>query len=104
MASRSDGFAVPGTIYLLHFEVALQRAGTVGVQHYLGWCLEGEEERRLCEHTKGQGARITAAAGRLGQLLLARSWAGDRYLERRMKRRGRFRDLCPICQEGLALP
>lgn len=78
-------------IYLLHFDGgALARRGTRGARHYLGYCADGEVERRLAEHRAGKGARITAAASRAGlALVLVKTWAGDRARERH----------CAICRD-----
>lgn len=84
-----------GTVYLLHFDRPFRHA-----KHYLGWAsnLQG----RLAHHEAGTGANLlrhVRAAGITWEL--ARTWPGDRNLERRMKTRGHSR-LCPICNPELA--
>jgi predicted GIY-YIG superfamily endonuclease len=62
-------------IYLLHFAGgSLPRPGTSGARHYLGYCRDGEAERRLEQHRRGSGARIAAAAAAAGlSLVLCRT-------------------------------
>ena len=79
------------TVYLLHFEQAYKHA-----QHYIGFAenLRG----RLARHASGQGARlleVIKAAGITWQL--ARTWPGDRRLERQIKNRKHAALLCPVC-------
>ena len=79
-------------VYLLHFEPSYQHAA-----HYLGFA--EDIERRVAEHRKGTGARLTQVAVEAGCALhLARVWPGaDRNLERRLKRWHSGTRLCPIC-------
>jgi predicted GIY-YIG superfamily endonuclease len=89
-------------VYLLHFAGgALARKGTSGARHYLGYCLDGEVERRLRQHNAGSGARITAAAVAAGlTLVLVRTWPGDRKRERSLKRARHFAERhCKICRD-----
>jgi predicted GIY-YIG superfamily endonuclease len=80
------------TIYLLHFEPAYKHA-----RHYLGFTDNGVEPR-VEEHRKGQGARLTQVAVAAGcQLVLVRTWEGDRTLERRFKNQNNAPRLCPLC-------
>ena len=84
------------TVYLLHFETKLAHA-----QHYLG--STDDLENRLACHRKGNGARLMAVVTALGiTWRLARTWPGDRALERRLKRRKEGRRLCPICNPRAA--
>ena len=84
------------TVYLLHFETKLAHA-----QHYLG--STDDLENRLACHRKGNGARLMAVVTALGiTWQLARTWPGDRALERRLKRRKEGRRLCPICNPHAA--
>lgn len=84
---------VQGTVYLIHLERKLAHS-----QHYLGWAHTARLEARLRHHARGTGARFMAAVGEAGiPWAVARTWKGDRYLERRLKNRkgaGRF---CPVC-------
>jgi len=53
----------------------------------------------LEEHRKGYAAVLTCYAIHEGiELILARTWAGDRKLERKLKRRKEGPRLCPICR------
>ena len=84
------------TVYLLHFDQRLCHA-----QHYLG--STDNLENRLACHRKGNGARLMAVVTALGiTWRLARTWPGDRTLERRLKRRKEGRRLCPICNPRAA--
>ena len=79
------------TVYLIHFETKLAHAG-----HYLG--STADLEARLQCHLHGQGARLMTVVTELGiTWRLARTWPGDRKLERRLKRRKEGPRLCPIC-------
>ena len=80
------------TVYLLHFERRLHHAG-----HYLG--STDDLTRRLAEHRAGRGARLIEVITEAGiDFVLARTWQGDRNLERRLKRRKEAPRLCPLCQ------
>jgi predicted GIY-YIG superfamily endonuclease len=82
---------IVGTIYLLHFSRPFKHA-----KHYTGWA--SDLESRLAEHASGRGARLLAVVKEAGiTWTLARTWTGDRYLERRLKQRGAA-GRCPICQ------
>lgn len=64
------------TVYLIHFDQAYYHA-----KHYIG--VADNLKARLTKHAMGQGARlleVIAAAGITWQL--ARTWPGDRQLER----------------------
>ena len=81
----------PGTVYLIHFDRPYRHAG-----HYCGWT--HHLGRRLEAHAVGRGARLMAvitAAGIGWQL--ARTWTGDRNLERALKRQGGASRRCPLC-------
>jgi hypothetical protein len=81
----------PGTVYLIHFDVAYRHA-----RHYLGWTLD--LLARLQAHRDGRGARlmeVITAAGISWQL--ARTWPGGRDRERAIKNRHEAPRLCPIC-------
>jgi predicted GIY-YIG superfamily endonuclease len=83
---------VPGTVYLLHLDKRLKHAG-----HYLGWAKD--LDKRLEHHANGTGAnflRVVKDAG-IGWTL-ARTWPGDKYRERQLKRQGGRSRMCPICK------
>ena len=96
----------PGTCYLLHFN---QRIGNpdnpkAQAQHYIGWT--SDLAARVASHTAqtrplpgcGTVARIVAHVQRQGiGFRVARTWPGDRTLERQLKRRRNAPRLCPIC-------
>ena len=84
------------TVYLLHFETKLAHA-----QHYLG-STDNLEARLNC-HRQGNGARLMAVVAQQDiPWRLARTWAGDRALERRLKHRKEGPRLCPICNPHAA--
>lgn len=79
------------TVYLIHFDHPYHHA-----RHYLGYA--DNLAARLHEHIQGNGARlmeVIALAGIGWQV--ARTWQGDRKLERRLKNWHKSPDLCPIC-------
>ena len=58
-------------------------------------------EARIATHRAGRGARlieVVTAAG-IG-FVIARTWAGGRDLERRLKNRKNSPRLCPICRRA----
>ena len=84
------------TVYLLHLSTPYKHAA-----HYLG--STHDLERRLAGHRAGRGARlleVVTAAG-IG-FTLARTWEGDRQLERRLKNQKHTPRLCPLCNPALA--
>jgi predicted GIY-YIG superfamily endonuclease len=77
--------------YLLHFSKAYKHA-----RHYLGSA--DDLLARLDQHNAGHGARLTQVVREAGiDLILARTWPGDRSFERRLKRQHNSPRLCPIC-------
>jgi hypothetical protein len=94
---------VPGVIYLLHFDAPFGPGGGANgrgtAKHYLGWA--ANLDRRLAHHAKGTGAVLTRHVASAGiGWMLARTWAGDRFLERRLKNQGGRARLCPVCTPG----
>lgn len=83
-------------VYLLHFSRPLGR-----VQHYLGQTRRPDLMTRIGEHRSGRGPAMTRGATRRSiELILARVWEDAAPgLERALKRRGRFRRLCPVCAQ-----
>lgn len=81
-----------GTIYLIHFDIPYKHA-----RHYLGYT--DNLVWRLHQHWIGHGARLLQVTHDAGiTWRLARTWEGDRYLERRLKNQHNAPRLCPICQ------
>lgn len=82
-------------VYLLHFDRPYRHA-----RHYLGFTRN--LDARLALHRSPNGSshhrlmQVIAGAG-IG-FVLARTWDGDRDLERRLKRRKEGPKLCPICR------
>jgi hypothetical protein len=67
-------------------------------RHYLGWAGSGNLGARLAHHQAGSGANLLRHVAKAGiSWELVRTWAGDRYLERRLKNRGGHARLCPNC-------
>ena len=85
------------TIYLLHFDPPYKHA-----KHYIG--ITDDLRARLAKHARGTGARlmeVVTAAGINWQL--ARTWRGDRQLERKLKNRKHAPLLCPLCSGESAM-
>lgn len=81
----------PGTVYMLHFDAPFGHA-----RHYVGW--SDNLPKRLAAHSSGRGARLVAVTRAAGiGFTLARTAAGDRHLERAIKRAGGSPRYCPIC-------
>lgn len=79
------------TIYLLHFSEAYKHA-----RHYLGFT--DDLDARLQAHASGQGARLMSVIKDAGiGWTLARTWPGNRKLERQLKNGKRAPRLCPVC-------
>ena len=90
------------TVYLIHFETPISAHHTA--QHYLG--STHDLQTRLDHHANGtSGARLPQVAHDLGiDFVLARTWKGDRKLERALKNRKQGPKLCPLCNpNALAL-
>lgn len=85
------------TVYLLHFTEPYKHA-----RHYLGFALD--LDARLARHLAGNGARLieVITQANIG-FVLARTWEGDRKLERRLKNRHNSPQLCPICNPPAAV-
>ena len=82
------------TVYLLHFNRRYRHAG-----HYVG--STSDLDARLAAHRAGRGARLVEVIVAAGiDFTLARTWAGGRELERRIKRRKASPRLCPLCRKG----
>ena len=83
------------TVYLLHFSDPIA-PGRHTCQHYLGYA--DDLAPRVHAHAHGAGARLTQVAIERGlTFVVARTWDGDRTLERQLKNRHDGRRLCPIC-------
>lgn len=81
-------------IYLIHLDRPFHHA-----KHYLGYCEEGEEQRRLERHRKGDGSKLLRAVNAAGiPYSIVRTWPNaDRNQERRFKGHSSTR-LCPTCK------
>lgn len=85
-------------VYLLHFDRPLHHA-----RHYLGTTSRGLGQR-LVEHIGGHrtGSKLVAAVVARGiAVRVVRVWGGGYGLERRLKRRKKSRQLCPICRAAM---
>ena len=84
-------------VYLLHRDGEMPEHHHA--RHYLGSAVE--LEARLGEHAAGAGARLTQVWVEAGcGFHCARTWKGDRSLERRLKRQKNAGRLCPECNPG----
>src|SRR4051794_28925338 len=90
--SRSRRSAPQGHVYVIHLATRLHHAG-----HYVGFTTDLVQ--RLAQHRAGNGDRLMEVIDEAGiEWKLVRVWAGDRGLERRLKRRKNTpRRLCPVC-------
>jgi predicted GIY-YIG superfamily endonuclease len=87
---------VAGVVYLLHFHRPYKHA-----RHYMGFSTQ--LGKRLEAHRTGNGARLMEVITGAGiGWTLARTWIGDRTLERRLKRWHKSAQLCPICRQRTA--
>jgi hypothetical protein len=85
-----------GTVYLLHLDPPFGHA-----RHYTGWA--SDLYGRLTHHGTSDGANLLWHAAKAGGTwTLARTWPGDRNLERRLKRAGGAARRCPVCRPDLA--
>jgi predicted GIY-YIG superfamily endonuclease len=85
------------TVYLIHFNRRFKHAG-----HYLGFSTD--LDKRITDHLCGMGARLMEVITLAGiEWKVARTWSGDRKLERRLKNRKKAPALCPICSGRSAL-
>ena len=94
MNGRDTAATAPaGTVYLLHFAHPYRHA-----RHYLGYA--EHLEQRLARHRAGTGDRLLEVISASGiDWRLARTWAGSRTLERRLKGWHSGVRLCPICRD-----
>jgi hypothetical protein len=84
-------------VYLLHLDEPFGHA-----KHYTGWA--SDLYGRLAHHGTTSGANLLLHVAKAGiGWQLARTWDGDRYLERRLKRAGGATRRCPICRPDLAV-
>jgi predicted GIY-YIG superfamily endonuclease len=88
-----------GKVYLIHFDRPLGNLDNPRGQarHYLGYT--DDLDARLEAHRRGRGARLMEVVAEAGiGWRVARTWEGDRELERKLKRRKNSPRLCPICR------
>lgn len=79
------------TVYLIHFEKPYQHA-----KHYLGFTTD--LDARIADHRAGVGSRLLQVVNAAGiKWEVARTWPGNRKLERQLKRRKETPALCPLC-------
>lgn len=83
-------------VYLLHFNRPYKHA-----RHYIGFTTNLGQRMHAHELTS-QGARLLQVASAAGiKFEIARTWEGDRKLERKLKNRKKASRLCPICLEEM---
>jgi predicted GIY-YIG superfamily endonuclease len=79
------------TVYLIHFNKAYRHA-----RHYIGFTTN--LDKRITDHLCGMGARLMEVITNAGiEWRVARTWQGDRRLERRLKGWHNAALLCPLC-------
>lgn len=78
-------------IYLLHLSRPFK-----GVRHYMG--ATADLETRLSDHRAGRGSDLLKAVNRAGiSYRVVRKWRGLFATEKKLKRRYKLADLCPVC-------
>ena len=78
------------TVYLIHFNKAYRHA-----RHYIGFTTN--LDKRITDHLCGMGARLMEVITNAGiEWRVARTWQGDRRLERRLKGWHNAALLCPL--------
>ena len=84
-------------VYLLHFNRPVA-PGRHTCQHYIGYA--DDILRRVEEHAKGRGSRLTQVAKERGiGFRVVRVWDNEgRSFERRLKNRKHGKRLCPYCK------
>jgi hypothetical protein len=90
----------PGTVYLLCFDQPIGNPDNprARARHYIGWA--ADVQARITTHTLGNcnSAKIIRHLKQLGiGFTVARTWPGDRLLEKAMKARKCAPRLCPLC-------
>jgi hypothetical protein len=81
-----------GQVYPLHFDTPYKHA-----RHYIGF--SDDLDKRLLRQPRGNGARLMVVVHKAGiTWRLARTWDGDRHLERFLHNQKNSPRLCPICQ------
>jgi len=93
------------TVYLLHFEPAYEaKIGDTGRTNVAGLYLGSTAapvEDRLAEHLAGRGSPLVRAAVAAGCAIeLVAVGAGDKQVERRLKRRHQHSTYCPRCSSS----
>ena len=84
-------------VYLIHFNTPYRHA-----RHYVGFTTN--LDRRITDHLCGMGARLMEVITAAGiEWKVARTWQGNRQLERRIKNRKHAALLCPLCSGKAAL-
>lgn len=85
----------PYVCYLLHFDPPIGR-----VRHYLGSTLTHTLRTRLRRHRAGTASALTAEAVKRGVTIrLAYIWPAEtRAVEKELKLKGRFANVCPYCR------
>jgi len=81
-------------VYLIHFDRDYK-----GCCHYLGFCKDGNMEKRLERHRAGNGAKLLRALNIAGiNYKVVRIWEdGDQNFERRLKNQKNAKRYCPVC-------
>ena len=80
-----------GVVYLIHFNSPYKHS-----KHYLGFTTNLAE--RIADHRAGVGSRLLQVVNNAGiSWKVARTWSGNRRLERQLKRRKEAPALCPLC-------
>ncbi len=90
-----------GTVYLLCFDKPYKHA-----RHYIGFCENGNVEKRINRHYKGNSSRLLRAVAKAGvNWEVVRTWENvTRNFERKLKNQKNAKKLCPRCSEVVRNP
>jgi hypothetical protein len=102
--TATRGVPLRGLVYLLHFSELYipypDAPPCACAGHYTGFAPGGPQalKQRLAKHGTAAGARLMLVVAQAGITWeLARTWPGDRRLERRLKNQGGASRRCPLC-------
>ena len=85
-----------GSVYLICFKSKLHHA-----KHYVGFAEEGNLEKRIETHRRGNGSKLMKAVNQNGiEWEVARVWENKtRGFERRIKNQNNTKRYCPFCSD-----
>ena len=86
-------------VYFIHFDEPIGTAKKTA-QHYIGFTSLSLDER-MARHQTDRGAAILRYCQSKGiGYSVVRTWPeGDRIFENKIKQRGHYKELCPVCSK-----